>query len=204
MLPTIKLYTFGKMSKHTCFAFYPHFLCAMILYAQGGGGIFKFSLERKHKAVIYIVLLIVIVLVLLLVLKSCGKPATPPSGDTSQTTSTTKPLDFIPAVDAPSDSITIPAVTGINLKSGQLQQKVEFYNPKENQCYFVISIYLSDDTLIYESNYLAPAETITEINLLQTLKKGTYKNCRIVYNCYTLDSKAALNSGDVKIEINSY
>lgn len=152
---------------------------------------------------IYILLLTVIILVLLLVLKFCGKPTTPPSGNTSQTT-TTKPLDFIPAVDAPSSSITIPALTGINLKSGQLQQKVDFHNPKENQCYFVISIYLSDDTLIYKSDYLAPAETITEINLLQTLQKGTYKNCHIVYNCYTLDRKATLNSGNVKIEINSY
>lgn len=155
---------------------------------------------------IYILLLIVVILVLLLLLKCCSnKASTPsPSEDTSQTTSTDKTLDFIPAVDAPSNSITIPAVTGINLKSGQLQQKVDFYNPKENQCYFVISIYLSDDTLIYKSDFLAPTETITEINLLQTLQKGTYKNCRMVYNCYTLDSKATLNSGDVKIEINSY
>lgn len=155
---------------------------------------------------IYILLLILVILVLLLLLKCCNnKSNTPsPSGDTSQTTSTTKPLDFIPAVDASPNSITIPAVSGINLKSGQLHQKVDFYNPKENQCYFVISIYLSDDTLIYKSDYLAPAETITEITLLQTLQKGTYRNCRIVYNCYTLDNKATLNSGDVKIEINSY
>lgn len=155
---------------------------------------------------IYILLLIVVILVLLLLLKCCNNKSNtpPPSGDTSQTTSTTKPLDFIPAVDASPNSITIPAVSGINLKSGQLHQKVDFYNPKENQCYFVISIYLSDDTLIYKSDYLAPAETITEITLLQTLQKGTYRNCRIVYNCYTLDNKATLNSGDVKIEINSY
>lgn len=151
-------------------------------------------------------MLIVAILVLLVLLKCCNnKSNTPqPSDDRNQTTSTTKPLDFVPAVDAPSNSITIPAVTGLNMKSCQLQQKVDFYNPKENQCYFVISIYLSDDTLIYRSDYLAPSETITEITLLQPLQKGTYKNCRIVYNCYTLDSKAALNSGDIKIEINSY
>lgn len=154
---------------------------------------------------IYILLLIIVMLVLLLLLKYCNnKSNTLPSGDTSQSTSTTKPLDFIPAVDVPLNSITIPAVTGLNMKSGQLRQKVDFYNPKENQCYFVISIYLSDDTLIYKSDYLAPEGTITEITLLQTLQKGTYKNCRIVYNCYALDSKSTLNSGNVKIEINSY
>ena len=154
---------------------------------------------------IYILLLLIIVIILVLLLfKCCSHREPPPSDSTSTTTSEPeKTLDFVPAGDS-SDSINIPAVTGLNLKSGQLQQKVDFYNPKENQCYFIISIYLSDDTLIYKSDYLAPTETITEINLLQTLQRGTYKNCRIVYNCYTLDSKAPLNSGNVKIEINSY
>jgi len=155
---------------------------------------------------IYILLLLIIVIILILLLFKCcssNRGTEPPPSDTTSTTEN-KTLDFIPVVDAPSDSITIPGVTGLNLKSGQLRQTVDFYNPKDNQCYFIISIYLSDDTLIYKSDYLAPAETITEINLLQTLQKGTYKNCRIVYNCYTLDNKAPLNSGNVKIEINSY
>lgn len=154
---------------------------------------------------VYILLLLIIVIILMLLLFKCcssNRGTEPPPSDTTSTTEN-KTLDFIPAGDS-SDSINIPAVTGLNLKSGQLQQKVDFYNPKENQCYFIISIYLSDDTLIYKSDYLAPTETITEINLLQTLQRGTYKNCRIVYNCYTLDSKAPLNSGNVKIEINSY
>ena len=154
---------------------------------------------------VYIPLLLIIVIILMLLLFKCcssNRGTEPPPSDTTSTTEN-KTLDFVPAGDA-SDSITIPAVTGLNLKSGQLQQKVDFYNPKENQCYFIISIYLSDDTLIYKSDYLAPAETITEITLLQTLQKGTYRNCRIVYNCYTLDNKATLNSGDVKIEINSF
>ena len=154
---------------------------------------------------VYILLLLIIVIILMLLLFKCcssNRGTEPPPSDTTSTTEN-KTLDFIPAGDS-SDSINIPAVTGLNLKSGQLQQKVDFYNPKENQCYFIISIYLSDDTLIYKSDYLAPTETITEINLLQTLQRGTYKNCHIVYNCYTLDSKAPLNSGNVKIEINSY
>ena len=126
---------------------------------------------------------------MLLLFKCCSsnRGTEPPPSDTTSTTEN-KTLDFIPAGDS-SDSINIPAVTGLNLKSGQLQQKVDFYNPKENQCYFIISIYLSDDTLIYKSDYLAPTETITEINLLQTLQRGTYKNCRIVYNCYTIKQR---------------
>ncbi len=154
---------------------------------------------------IYILLLIIVIIVLLIILKCCGnKAGTSPPSDTSQPTSTDKYLDFEPAADNTANSITIPGVTGLNLKAGQLQQKVDFSNPEKNNCYFVISIYLSDDTLIYKSDYLKPAETITEIMLLQTLQKGTYRNCRMVYNCYTLDDKTALNSGTVKIEISTY
>lgn len=164
------------------------------------------KIDRTRKKLFYILSLIVLIVIFLIGLKCCySKPDSLKSSlDTIQTETTDKYLEFEPAADNPINSITIPGVTGLSMKSDQLQQKVDFFNPEENNCYFVISIYLSDDTLIYKSDYLAPAESITKITLLQTLQKGTYKNCRMVYNCYTLDGKAALNSGTVIFEINSY
>lgn len=90
------------------------------------------------------------------------------------------------------------------MKSGQLEQKVDFYNPDENNCLFLISLYLSDDTLIWQSDLIRPSEHITQITLKQKLQRGLYRNCRLVYDCYTLDEKNILNGGQVKIEINSY
>lgn len=103
-----------------------------------------------------------------------------------------------------SQSIIIPGVNGINLKSNQLEQKVDFYNPDKNNCYFRITLYLSDDTLIWQSNLIEPSKHITEIKLNQALQRGLYRNCRLVYDCYTLDEKSPLNGGQVKLEINSY
>lgn len=91
----------------------------------------------------------------------------------------------------------------MNLKSGQLNQTVDFYNPAENNCYFQISLFLSDDTLIWKSDYIAPSEHITDITLHQELLKGLYPNCRLLYECYTLDAKSPLNSGEMILEINS-
>lgn len=156
----------------------------------------------KRKQAIYILLLIALVVILMVLLRCCYCQTSPP--DTIQDETTEKHLDFEPAAETTTNSITIPGITGLSMKSGQLQQTVDLYNPKENNCYFVISMFLSDDTLIYKSDFLAPAETLTEITLLQTLQKGTYKNCRLVYNCYALDNRAALNSGTVIFEINSY
>ena len=89
------------------------------------------------------------------------------------------------------------------MKSGQLQQSVDFYNPEQNACYFVLSLYLSDDTLIFQSDFLAPGEHISEIMLNQALQRGVYGKCRLVYECFTLDNKCALNTGEVILEINS-
>lgn len=162
---------------------------------EGGSGVG----HKLGKRIAVIVLLAVAVVVILL-LRSCGdNPVLIPT-DTDPTKGT---LNFTPAGEQQNNTITIPGMTGITLQSGQLEQAVDFHNPKENACYFVLSLYLSDDTLIYQSNYLAPGERITEIMLNQPLQRGIYGKCRLVYECFALDSKNALNTGEVVLEINS-
>ena len=157
-------------------------------------------MEYKLEKRIALIVLIVTMVVIILLLRSCGV------GTETVHTDTTPPkhtLDFTPAGERQDNTITIPGMTGITLKSGHLQQTVDFYNPEQNTCYFVLSLYLSDDTLIYQSDFLAPGEHITEIVLNQALQRGVYGKCRLVYECFTLDNKCALNTGEVILEINS-
>ena len=154
---------------------------------------------KLDKWIVGVVLLAAVVVIILL-LRSCG------AGMGTELTNTTPPkntLDFTPAGERQDNTITIPGMTGITMKSGQLQQTVDFHNPEQNACYFVLSLYLSDDTLIYQSDFLAPGEHISEIVLNQTLQRGMYGKCRLVYECFTLDNKCALNTGEVILEINS-
>lgn len=151
---------------------------------------------KKMYAIITILLLVIVIIILIFLLRSCNN-SIPPN------TESPPPLDFQEYTEYKDKSINIPAVTGLNFKSGQLNQKVDFYNPETNQCYFVISLYLSDNTLIYKSGYLEPSKHINEINLTQELQRGLYRNCRLLYQCYTLDTKSQLNTGEVKLEINS-
>lgn len=157
--------------------------------------------KKKKRCIIGIILLVILIVVILLCLRSCHNES--PPEDTETTTEESKSLDFIPA-DESQDTISIPAVSGINMAAGQLEQTVDFYNPDENNCYFRISLYLSDDTLLYQSELLKPSEHILDITLNQELEKGIYQNCRLSYGCYTLDeSMTPLNSGDVILEINA-
>ena len=156
--------------------------------------------KKIHKYAFIGMCIIVIIVIVILSLRGCNG-TTPKNNNNSSNTASDKVLDFTPAPE--NKSIQIPAITGIYMRAGELKQTVDFYNPQENNCYFVISLYLSDDTLIYKSDMIAPAEHIKEITLLQELKRGIYRNCRLVYNCYSLDNKTQLNGSNVVLEINA-
>ena len=136
------------------------------------------ELKTKRKSIILFILTLLLVMALIFTLHRCrDEPITPPE------TTESKTLDFVPANDSKNGKITIPGVTGLNLQHGQFHQTV--------------------DTLIYQSDYIAPGEKITEIDLLSRLEKGIYQNCIMSYECYTLDDKNELNGTRNKIEINS-
>lgn len=112
-----------------------------------------------------------------------------------------KPLDFT-EIEEP-EYIDIPAVESLKFDYGTENQEVNFYNPKSNKCYFRISILLSDSTVIYQSGYISPGESVKKIKLNQMLKRGIYENCLLVYNCYSIEDYHEQNGGQFKISIYS-
>ncbi len=153
----------------------------------------------KHKRLIAATIVIMSVVVIILLLRLCEQDKSP----NEEPSTTDSALEFIPASESDDNQIVIPGMTGINLKSGQLKQSVDFYNPEGNPCYFQLQLFLSDNSLIWESEEIAPSERITEITLSQQLDRGIYQNCKLVYNCYSLDDQAILNSAQVILDINA-
>ncbi len=171
--------------------------------AEGGLLFVGFKLAKKHIIIISIIVVVIVAAILTLVIinNQSGDSTSNNNNDTPQTETGDKPLDFIPAGEE--RQITIPGYTGIYLQHGTKSQTVDLYNPESNNCYFVISIYLSNDTRIFQSDYIRPGEHITDIEITQELQKGIYKNCRLVYECFSLDTKTQLNGSSQNIEINS-
>ena len=163
----------------------------------------RFKLSKKHIIIISVVIALIIAIILTLVIaNNRGEDSTQNNNnDIPQMETGDKPLDFIPAGDE--ERITIPGYTGIYLQHGKTTQKVDFYNPENNSCYFVISLYLSDNTRIYKSGYIRPGEHITDIEITQKLQRGIYKNCRLVYECYSLEDESQINGSEFVIEIST-
>lgn len=99
-------------------------------------------------------------------------------------------------------SISIPGYEGIRLKAGKKKQDVRLKNPSQNTCYFVMSLYLEDGTLLWQSELVKPGEESKPIKLIKPLDAGTYSNSILQYSCFAMDENLApLNGAETKLAL---
>ena len=107
------------------------------------------------------------------------------------------------AGDKNTDTIDIPGFDSMNIQADTREQRVNLYNPEQNTCYFKLSIYLNDGTLLWESKLIEPGQAIYELTLNQTLSAGEYETCTLKYECFTMDDwQKPLNGSEVKFTMN--
>ncbi|NMA67766.1 MAG: hypothetical protein GX957_16300 [Clostridiaceae bacterium] len=94
-------------------------------------------------------------------------------------------------------SISIPGFERLVFRARQAEQKVRFYNPQKNKCYFEIAICLPDGAEVFRSGLLAPGKSIDSIKLKYNLEPGKYEGAILRYSCYTTESMEQLNGADI-------
>ena len=106
-----------------------------------------------------------------------------------------------PAEDGPAQ-IAIPGYEALTLQAGAKKQSIRLPNPEENDCYFQISLYLADDTLLWQSDLIKPGKTSAPITLSRPLDPGTYPEATLRYACFRLDrEKTPLNGAETKLTL---
>ena len=101
------------------------------------------------------------------------------------------------------DTIDIPGFDVINLKAGTTKQSVNLYNPEQNTCYFKISLILSDGTVLWESDLVAPGKAIYDLTLKEALDAGEYTDTALKYECFSMDEEQTpLNGSEIKLTLN--
>ncbi len=96
--------------------------------------------------------------------------------------------------------IKIPGYGTIYFASGSREQSITLYNPKENTCYFVFSLSIDDDTVLYESGYVEPGKAISEVKLSEAPQAGEH-TLYITISTYDLETEMALNNAVVKCDL---
>lgn len=94
--------------------------------------------------------------------------------------------------------IAIPGISKLVFKADTTEQKVNFYNPEENNCLFLMSLYVAD-TCYWNSGYVEAGKGFYEITLSQPIPKGNY-GAFLQIRCFTKDG-TELNSANVSFEL---
>lgn len=98
--------------------------------------------------------------------------------------------------------IAVPGFESLTLKADSKKQEVVLSNPAKNSCYFRISLVLSDGTVLWTSEDIAPGKTSNPIKLSRALEAGTYREAKLKYECFTMDgSHEALNGAEIKLTL---
>lgn len=120
-----------------------------------------------------------------------NKVATPPSSNTAT-----------PTIEKNPDSIAIPGYEILELRADSKKQSLCLPNPVQNVCYFQISLYLEDGTLLWKSGLIEPGKTSEPIVLAERLSKGTYPKAVLRYACYRMDENLSpLNGAETKVTL---
>lgn len=94
--------------------------------------------------------------------------------------------------------IKIPGYPSITIAKDTTDVTMALLNPEGNPCYFKFTIVLKDSgETIYESKYVPPGQSITDVTLNKPLAEGEY-NATIQISTIALDQETPLNGANVE------
>lgn len=94
--------------------------------------------------------------------------------------------------------IKIPGITSLVFAPDTTSQKVNFYNPEENDCLFRMTLNV-DGKEYWQSGYCAPGKGYYDIELTEPLETGTY-SAYLLVECFKEDG-TRLNGANVEFDL---
>lgn len=157
-------------------------------------GKYQKSFPIRFPWILLITMVALLALLLILAMKGCNGISIPNEDGAADNTSV--------IIEKNPNSIAIPGYEMLELKANSKEQSLCMPNPPQNCCYFQISLYLEDGTLLWKSELIEPGKTSKPINLSKALEKGMYPNAVLRYSCYSQDDNLSpLNGAETKLTL---
>lgn len=150
---------------------------------------------KKRKLCIIMILLLVGITIFFFFGRS-GKKDLLPTDNNAEEWNGDQKLPF--GAKSDDKTIKIPGISSLVFIADQKEQKVNFYNPEENDCLFRMTLYI-EDKQYWQSGYIDPGKGYYDITLDDMLKSGDY-NGALLIECYK-EEGTALNSAKVEFKL---
>lgn len=156
---------------------------------------------KKRNIIIFILacLLIAAIIYILLNLRSCSAP----SNQSETITADREAIDYTgdrstTQLTDGKAGIAISGFKSLVFHADQLNQKVNFNNPKNNNCFQVMTLLVNNQNY-WKSGYIAPGKGYYSIELTKPIPKGDY-TAILKVDCYRNDF-TPLNSANIEFEL---
>lgn len=152
-------------------------------------------MKKRNIFVIVLILLLVGITIVFFFGRSGKKDLLPTDNNAEEWNGDQKLLS---GTKSDSKTIKVPGVSSLVFIADQKGQKVNFYNPKENDCLFRMTLYIEDKEY-WQSGYVNPGKGYYDITLDDTLQSGDY-NSALFIECFK-EEGTALNSAKVEFNL---
>lgn len=156
------------------------------------------SAKKSFTLNVILSFLLLVAVAVIVVLVWNRRPVETPNETSNETTISeqSEPVEKL------TDSINIPGYVLLTFNEGELTQNFAVPNPEENTCFFKISLVLSDGTVLWTSDMVAPGENSGNIVLSKTMEKGDYPDAILKFECFTDEAGTqALNGAETNLTI---
>lgn len=156
-------------------------------------------MEKKRKQ-IYITVIILLLLLLLgaIIYILCNQRNSSPTLPTDENAVEWEGEQKVPRLQNGQKGIAIPGFDTLVFTANQTHQKVNFYNPSENDCLFRMTMYVNDEAL-WQSGYCVAGNGYYDIDISKPLAVGDY-SAYLKVECFKVDG-TPLNGAKVEFDL---
>lgn len=154
-------------------------------------------MRNKKLLLVFLLLLLVVGCVVVFIWWNGGKgenPTLEPDSDAQEYQGN----QDLPTRKEETKQIAIPGLESLVFIANQTEQKVNFFNPKENDCLFKLTL-LVDGGEIWQSGFIEPNKGYYTITLSKALDVGEY-DASLLYECFKADGQE-LNKANVNFPL---
>ena len=156
-------------------------------------------MEKKRKR-IYMVIIILLLLLLIgaIIYIFCNQHDSLPTLPTDENAVTWEGEQKTPRLQNGQKGIAIPGFDTLVFSANQTHQKVNFYNPSENDCLFRMTLYVNDEAL-WQSGYCTSGNGYYDIDITEPLATVNY-SAYLKVECFKADG-TPLNGAKVEFDL---
>lgn len=165
----------------------------MIRFTSGGAA----KLKKKLKYIIIVLLLLIGILIIPLLCDDNDIPNPLKLLDPDRNAEEWNGNQELPQAGK-NEEVLVPGFNDLVCYAGQTTQKVNLYNPAENNCLLKMTMF-ADGNELWQSGYIEPGKGFYNVEFNKTLDAGKYNGILLV-ECF-LNDGTECNSAKVEFEL---